>query len=173
MTQNHVFAEGLEPRRLLATSVQAFIDADDRLRVIGSEGREAIQVSRPGGGDEVFVTVWSISTKPDMTWHFDDNDFSGLLMEGRGGNDALWIRRPDAVHNATLRGGNGNDFIVGAESGEDIDGGAGHDASTRWAAASTCSPAAAATTCCGPAAARTCSSAARATTPSAASPSNS
>jgi Ca2+-binding RTX toxin-like protein len=128
MTQDHSLIEDLESRRLLSTSVQAFIDSNDRLTVIGSEGGESIQVSRPRGGDDVFVTVWTNSATPDMTWHFDDDDVDGLLLDGRGGNDSLWIRRQDAVHAATILGGTGNDFIVGAEGGEDIDGGAGHDA---------------------------------------------
>jgi uncharacterized delta-60 repeat protein len=94
------------------------------LRARGSSGNDTISIRR-SGGDDVIVTVNSLSRQ------FDMDDFTTVLLEGLGGNDVLRIT--DAMtagaitRKVTLDGGAGNDSLTGNAGDDVLRGGDGAD----------------------------------------------
>src|SRR5688500_12524646 len=94
-------AEALEPRRLLAGIESGILVAR------GTEGADTISTRRTGG-DDVIVTTNGVSQT------FDMDDFTGVRLEGLGGNDTFNLIDPlprPVVRNTTVLGGAGNDTI--------------------------------------------------------------
>src|SRR5687767_15575427 len=93
--------EPLETRRLLA-GIEAGV-----LVTRGTGGNDTIAVRRTGG-DDVIVTTNGVNQT------FDMDNFTGVRLEGLGGNDTF--NMIDAlvspvVRNTTILGGEGNDTI--------------------------------------------------------------
>ena len=94
-------AEVLEPRRLLA-GIEAGV-----LVGRGTGGNDTMEVRRTGGDDVVITTNGVNQT-------FDMDNFSGVRLEGLGGNDTFRLIDPlvsPVVRNTTVLGGAGNDVL--------------------------------------------------------------
>jgi Ca2+-binding RTX toxin-like protein len=94
-------AEPLEPRRLLA-GIEAGI-----LVARGTENGDAISLRR-SGIDDVIVTTNGVNQT------FDMDDFTGVRLEGLGGNDTFNLIDPltsPVVRNTTVFGGDGEDTV--------------------------------------------------------------
>src|SRR5688572_17639707 len=99
-------AETLEPRRLLAGIESGILVAR------GTEGADTISLRRTGG-DDVIVTTNGVNQT------FDMDNFTGVRLEGLGGNDTFNMvdalvssdGSPARVRDTTVRGGGGNDTI--------------------------------------------------------------
>jgi Ca2+-binding RTX toxin-like protein len=105
--------ERLEPRRLLASvSVQSGV-----LTVNGDNVSETITIT-PIAGGTVDVDINGNKT-------FIGN-FNSLVVNANGGNDKILLD-PNFNWNSTLRGGAGNDSLVGAAAFDVLDGGSGAD----------------------------------------------
>jgi Ca2+-binding RTX toxin-like protein len=94
-------AEALEPRRLLAGIESGILVAR------GTEGTDTISTRRTGT-DDVIVTTNGVSQT------FDMDDFTGVRLEGLGGDDTFRLIDPltsPLVRNTTVIGGAGNDTI--------------------------------------------------------------
>jgi uncharacterized delta-60 repeat protein len=90
----------------------------------GTSGNDAIAIRR-SGGDDVIVTVNSLSRQ------FDMDDFTAVLLDGLGGDDVLRIT--DAItagaitRKVTLDGGAGDDSLTGNAGDDVLRGGEGLD----------------------------------------------
>jgi Ca2+-binding RTX toxin-like protein len=105
--------ERLEPRRLLASvSVQSGV-----LIVNGDNASETIMIT-PIAGGTVDVDINGNKT-------FIGN-FNSLVVNANGGNDKVLLD-PNFNWNSILRGGAGNDSLVGAAAFDVLDGGSGAD----------------------------------------------
>ena len=94
-------AEALEPRRLLAGIESGILVAR------GTEVADTISTRR-SGGDDVIVTTNGVNQT------FDMDNFSGVRLEGLGGNDTFRLIDPlvsPFVRNTTVLGGDGNDVM--------------------------------------------------------------
>src|SRR5687768_6147467 len=94
-------AESLEPRRLLAGIESGILVAR------GTEGADTISTRRTGT-DDVIVTTNGVSQT------FDMDNFTGVRLEGLGGNDTFNLIDPlvsPQVENTTVLGGAGDDTI--------------------------------------------------------------
>src|SRR5687768_5936782 len=94
-------AEALEPRRLLAGIESGILVAR------GTEGADTISTRRTGT-DDVIVTTNGVSQT------FDMDNFTGVRLEGLGGNDTFNLIDPlvsPQVENTTVLGGAGDDTI--------------------------------------------------------------
>src|SRR5688572_13900239 len=98
---DRAIAEVLEPRRLLAGIESGILVAR------GTEGADTISVRRTGG-DDVIVTTNGLNQT------FDMDNFTGVRLEGLGGNDTFNLIDPltsPLVRNTTVIGGAGNDTV--------------------------------------------------------------
>jgi Ca2+-binding RTX toxin-like protein len=94
-------AEALEPRRLLAGIESGILVAR------GTAGADLISTQRTGA-DDVIVTTNGVSQT------FDMDNFTGVRLEGLGGNDTFRLIDPlvsPIVRNTTVLGGAGNDVL--------------------------------------------------------------
>jgi Ca2+-binding RTX toxin-like protein len=101
-TQSQLSTEPLEPRRLLAATI-----VEGVLVAIGTGGADVISVRRVLT-DDVIVTINGATTT------FDMDDFTGVRIEGLGGNDTFRLIDPlvsPVVRNTTVLGGAGNDTL--------------------------------------------------------------
>src|SRR5688500_1606186 len=97
----HALAEPLEARRLLAGIESGVLVAR------GTGGNDTIAVRRTGI-DDVIITTNGV----DQT--FDMDNFTGVRLEGLGGNDTFNLIDPlvsPVVRNTTILGGAGNDVV--------------------------------------------------------------
>ncbi|MGB7159426.1 MAG: calcium-binding protein, partial [Tepidisphaeraceae bacterium] len=104
-------AEALESRRLLA-GIEAGV-----LVARGTSGGDTISVRR-SATDDVIVTTNGVSQA------FDMDDFTGVRLEGLGGNDTFNLIDPltsPVVRNTTVLGGAGNDTISYASRSAALD----------------------------------------------------
>jgi Ca2+-binding RTX toxin-like protein len=94
-------AEALEPRRLLAGIESGILVAR------GTGGNDTIAVRRTGA-DDVIITTNGVNQT------FDMDNFTGVRLDGLGGNDTFNLIDPlvsPVVRNTTVLGGAGNDRI--------------------------------------------------------------
>ena len=108
-------SERLEPRRLLAGTVSL---VGGLLTITGSDGNNAISIERKGPHLKL-----KLDNKPH---HFDPNGVSGIVIDGRGGNDRI-VLDDGIVVGSTLRGGAGHDTVTGGDGNDQLDGGEGND----------------------------------------------
>jgi Ca2+-binding RTX toxin-like protein len=97
----HALAEPLEARRLLAGIESGVLVAR------GMGGNDTIAVRRTGT-DDVIITTNGVNQT------FDMDDFTGVRLEGLGGNDMFRLIDPlvsPVVRNTTVVGGAGNDTV--------------------------------------------------------------
>src|SRR5688500_9664942 len=97
----HALAEPLEARRLLAGIESGVLVAR------GTGGNDTIAVRRTGI-DDVIITTNGV----DQT--FDMDNFTGVRLEGLGGNDTFNLIDPlvsPVVRNTTILGGAGSDVV--------------------------------------------------------------
>jgi Ca2+-binding RTX toxin-like protein len=105
--------EGLEIRRLMSATLD-----DELLTVDGTGGDDDLRVRRDDG--EIVVTL-----NGNEEGRFDNSDVKEIRLSGLGGDDT--IRVEANVRGATLRGGDGNDTLLGGEDGDTLIGGDGND----------------------------------------------
>ena len=104
------------------------------LTATGTGSGETITIERTGA-DDVIVKVGSLSRQ------FDMDNFTGVLLEGLGGNDTITVLHPitagsltrkvtldGGAGNDTLRGNAGDDVVRGGDGADHLEGAGGRDA---------------------------------------------
>src|SRR4051812_2039183 len=110
--------EELESRRLLSISL-----SNGLLKITGTPGDDSITIRQEGPtlfiDDNVKVRSYAAS------------DVTQLLIDVRGGDDFLRLRKRNNTRNvtapATILGGTGNDTLRGGLANDSINGGDGND----------------------------------------------
>ncbi len=105
--------EGLEPRRLLAVS----LDADGQLNVTGTASNDTVSVSKTATG--YLVVLNSVSTTISKK-------VVRILIDGQAGNDSLRVEN-SVLLDSTINAGAGNDSLYGGGGASTLNGGTGND----------------------------------------------
>jgi Ca2+-binding RTX toxin-like protein len=115
--------ETLEPRRLFTAAAPTFhTGADGVVEITGTNRRDVITVVEHFPGSGIFDVQYS-DTFAQV------NTFVGFRIDGGGGDDRLAIQVGVSapITTVTIRGGKGNDVLLGSPFADRLDGGAGRD----------------------------------------------
>ena len=142
-----VAADTLAPRVMLSATVQAKLvetASGTRLDVIGTDGDDRVRVLQTGNAgaagsgirvEQLFTNATTgrtrverigIATAGGTVSTIDPRSISRVFVDGRDGDDTVRVavgRR----HRTAIFGGEGRDILVGGNSFDRIDGGAGND----------------------------------------------
>ena len=105
------------------TAARVELAPDGTLSVVGSEEGDALRVfphAVEPGREQVLVQF------NQQNYFFDRADVARLAIDARGGNDLIDVGRALTIP-ATLRGGDGDDFIAGGGGRDEFFGGGGND----------------------------------------------
>ena len=99
----------------------AFLDAEGRLNVRGSDNNDTILIeNRPGAAGRVNVRFGTLDPIS-----FAKNEFDLVVVDARGGNDTITVTATEI--STSILGGTGNDRITGGSGRDTIEGGDGND----------------------------------------------
>ena len=108
----------LEPRRLLAIDVSVF--QNGTLSIEGSDSRDNIVLRET----TTTVDVYDNGRINEKVQKSRLNRSRRFILNGNGGNDTI---RNLTSYQSTMKGGAGNDWLVGGSNIDNIEGGAGND----------------------------------------------
>jgi len=127
--------EQLENRRLLAADLATLDEMTKVLTIEGTNKNDSIYVSLVETTVADLVETNITVTVNKRSYEFASADVTGIVINGRNGNDWIWIE-DTVLANATInagfgndrvKGGGGNDTITDDKGNDRLRGGAGND----------------------------------------------
>lgn len=132
--------QGLQGDRAAPRRTYAAYVASGCLYVIGADASTPVALRLQAGAPAVLEVDAEDNGTADFS--FDRATFNRIIVDARGGDDAIRIDELNGVftdtESTTLYGGAGNDTLLGGSGGETFDGGSGNDSIFLGAGDDTC-----------------------------------